>query len=558
MLEILLVAGGGAEPEARLRVTANDAVIGRSRSADLVLRDPGVSRRHLRVRVVDGAVQIDAEPDASPFVFRAQPTTSARVAVGEHVILGSTVLSVIAGDPGAPAVHSLAQTASDGLDADVRGLSAVTALLHQLAGATEHGRIAAAADTWARVTLGARSAVITDPAVRSGVAGEARPCELVVPMAGQHGDLVLTFAHAEQAAAGSARATAGVAGVVIAASLTAAAAAEELRAEATALRTLAVGSARGFLGSSPAALAVAAMIRKLAGSDATALLLGESGTGKTFAARLIHEHSARAAAPLRVLNCAAIPEALLEAELFGSERGAYSGAHATRVGAFEAAGAGTLLLDEVGELTLASQAKLLRAIEERRFERVGSNTSLELRARILAATNRDLRAMIAAGTFRSDLYFRISVVTMTVPPLRERGTDIGLLADRILADLRTTLARRVHAFTPAAAAALQRYAWPGNVRELRNAVEHACVLGEQPLIEVGDLPELVRAASGPPSPPASGPEGMVVRLPADLRWLEARAIEAALASTGGNRTRAAAILGINRVTLQKKLAVKNG
>lgn len=554
MLEILLVAAGGADAASRLHLSDTPMLVGRSRSADLVLKDPGVSRLHLRVRADAGAVQIDAEPGAAPFLFHARPTTTARVELGEHVIVGSTVLSVIAADARSQPIHTHAETASDGFDGDVRGLSAVTALLDALAGTVTRAQIADVLNRWA-ATLGARGAEIVER--RDGATDPelAHPSELVVPIAHGGRDLVVTFASAAQGVDRVVRGIASVAAAIVAARLSAMDAAEALRAESAALRTLAVGSARGFLGTSPAAVAVEGLIRKLAASDATALILGESGTGKTFAARLIHEGSPRAASPLRVINCAAIPEALLEAELFGSERGAFSGAVATRIGAFEAAGAGTLLLDEVGELTLASQAKLLRALEERRFERIGSNTSLELRARVLAATNRDLRSMVAAGQFRSDLFFRISVVTMTVPPLRDRGDDVSLLADRILADLSATLARRVTGFATAARDAIVRYPWPGNVRELRNAVEHACVLGETSQIELADLPELVRGVTpSTPNPSPSSAPVTSVALPADLRWLEERAIEAALAYTGGNRTKAAALLGINRVTLQKKLA----
>jgi DNA-binding NtrC family response regulator len=251
-----------------------------------------------------------------------------------------------------------------------------------------------------------------------------------------------------------------------------------------------------------------------------------------------------------VLNCAAIPESLLEAELFGHERGAFTGAVSARVGAFEAAAGGTLLLDEIGELGLTSQAKLLRVIEERRFERIGSNRSIALTARILAATNRDLQAMVAAGTFRGDLFFRISVVNLRVPSLRERGDDVVLLANRLLTDLAASAGRRVRAFSPRALDAIRAYPWPGNVRELRNAIEHALVLGEGDVIEPSDLPGAIVGAALAHEQPA---DADTVKLPATLALLEERAIAAALRATGGNRTRAAALLGINRVTLYKKL-----
>jgi two-component system response regulator AtoC len=294
------------------------------------------------------------------------------------------------------------------------------------------------------------------------------------------------------------------------------------------------------------------VVPRLAASDATALLLGESGTGKTFVARLIHESSPRAREPLKVINCAAIPEALLEGELFGHEKGAFTGAVASRAGVFEAAGRGTVLLDEIGELPLTSQAKLLRVLEDKTYERLGSTRSLKLEARVLAATNRDLSAMCEAGTFRKDLFFRISVVSVKIPSLRERGEDVVLLARQLLGDLSGSAGRRVTDFSPGALAIVRSYPWPGNVRELRNAIEHALVLGDDATILPSDLPESMRAAAVQTAGPTDD-DPHVVRLPAKLDWLEARAIEAAMVVTGGNRTRAAALLGINRVTLYKKL-----
>ncbi|MEO8550014.1 MAG: sigma 54-interacting transcriptional regulator [Kofleriaceae bacterium] len=500
MNDYILIAGG-----TQVRLGAEPVAVGRGRTNELVVRDPSVSRHHLQVHATDGGVAFEVSDGAAPILHRGQHVTRAIVKLGEHVIVGSTIVSVATLDDAA--LRSDGETRL-GVEADIRGLSAVASLVEELAEAAD---VTAAAEAWVAATL---AGTVVDGVVHAG------------------GDRVT-------------RSLAAVATAVI----RAARATETVRADLAELRTVAVGSARAFLGDSAAAVEIDAILRKLAASDVTALILGESGTGKTFAARLIHEASPRARESLRVINCAAIPEALLEAELFGAERGAFSGAVATRIGAFEAVGDGTLLLDEIGELSPASQAKLLRVLEERRFERVGSNHSIELRARILAATNRDLRAMSDAGTFRKDLFFRISVVTLGLPPLREREGDVVLLAERMLADLAPSAVRRVTGFSAEARAAITAYAWPGNARELRNAIEHALVLGETPLIQRADLPELVRGARGPAETPTTS-----VPLPADLRWLEERAIEAALVATGGNRTKAAAILGINRVTLQKKLA----
>jgi two-component system response regulator AtoC len=284
------------------------------------------------------------------------------------------------------------------------------------------------------------------------------------------------------------------------------------------------------------------------------LIEGETGVGKTFFARLIHEGGARAKEPLRVLNCASIPESLLESELFGHERGAFTGANTARPGALESAGAGTLFLDEIGELSLASQAKLLRALEEKRFERLGSNRTLELRARVLCATNRDLAGMAKDGRFRADLLFRISVVKLTIPPLRERDDDLLLLAQHVLGDVARDGHRRIDGLSAEALDAIKRYPWPGNVRELRNAIEHAVVMGDGPVIALSDLPEAFTQLPEHAVRPATGDRGESVTLPAHLDWLEARAIEAALRAAKNNRTRAAALLGIPRSTLYNKLA----
>ncbi|WP_394826702.1 sigma-54 interaction domain-containing protein [Pendulispora albinea] len=305
-----------------------------------------------------------------------------------------------------------------------------------------------------------------------------------------------------------------------------------------------------YLGSSAAAQELARLIPKLAASNATVLLMGETGVGKTFVARLIHESGVRKGEPLRVINCASIPENLVESELFGHTRGAFTGAVSDQAGAFEAAGRGTVLLDEIGELPLASQAKLLRVLEDRRFERLGSNRSLPLEARILVATNRDLEAMIAAGTFRSDLFFRISVVKALVPPLRERGQDLVMLAKQLLSDLSANSGRRVDGFSPESLEIIRGYSWPGNVRELRNAIEHALVLGDGPLVLPRDFPIGIRRTR---DHSAQDEQPSVIQLPAQLEWLERRAIEEALRVAHGNRARAAALLGIRPATLYYKL-----
>lgn len=522
-------------------------VVGRSRTADVTVADPRVSRRHLELRVSGDQVLVRALDDAPPFSYEGRARRTADVSLGGRFVIGDTVLSIESATTGRP-TNTATRTKRGGLADEARALSAIVELSTVLDGCEDAAAAGLAVQRWAVAHLGSTGCRITEKAGAEPLAFRLGDGErsLVVELPDRASPIV--------------RALAAVAARQLASRLTALARVETVTADNRSLRAAAVGSAREFLGTSPAAEQVAGRIAKLARSDATALILGESGTGKTFAARLIHEASARAREPLRILNCAAIPENLFEAELFGAERGAFSGAVSARVGAFEAVGRGTLVLDEIGELDASGQAKLLQAIEERHFERLGSNRSLRLEARVLAATNRDLAAMIEEGTFRRDLYFRISVVTLTVPALRERAKDVPLLAKRILDDLAPNAGRRVDGFTRAALDVLTAYEWPGNVRELRNVVEHAIVLGDERLIGPDDLPErlLARSSLAPSSrpgrlaPDADGPHDMV-RLPARLDWVEAQAIAAALHATGGNRTKAAEILGINRVTLQNKL-----
>jgi transcriptional regulator with GAF, ATPase, and Fis domain len=338
-----------------------------------------------------------------------------------------------------------------------------------------------------------------------------------------------------------------------------------------------------FVGRSAAAQRVVAFVTRVGPSDATVLLGGESGSGKEMVARAIHRASRRAKGPCVAVNCAALTESLIESELFGHEKGAFTGATEKKAGRFEMADRGTLFLDEVGELPLGLQTKFLRVLEERRFERVGGQKAIEVDVRVVAATNRDLAEMVKRGTFREDLYYRLSVIHIEVPPLRERLDDVPLLAEFFLGRFRGQAARRISGFAPDALAAMTRYAWPGNVRELRNAVERAIVLGDREQIIAADLPPQVLAAAAPPrtrtaspTPPlGSGsialpsitidplpppavpatptPAAAKAPPPRSLRDLEKQGILAALAATGGNKAQAAAILEIDRSTLYKKL-----
>jgi DNA-binding NtrC family response regulator len=283
--------------------------------------------------------------------------------------------------------------------------------------------------------------------------------------------------------------------------------------------------------------------RRVARVDSTVLLTGESGVGKEALARLIHDESGRAAQPFVAINCAAVPEALIESELFGHVRGAFTGATQDRVGLFEAANHGSLLLDEVGDLPASMQVKLLRVLQEREFRRVGENRERQVDIRVMAATHRDLAAEVAAGRFRQDLYYRLRVIEIRIPPLRERHDDVLPLARRFLTETAARLKLPVNAFSPRAADQLLKWDWPGNVRELQNVVERAIVLARGNRIEVDDLPEDVRRVPGSEAPGH----------PRTLADVEREHILHVLETAGGNRTRAAALLGIGAATLFRKL-----
>ena len=287
------------------------------------------------------------------------------------------------------------------------------------------------------------------------------------------------------------------------------------------------------------------LARRIAKVDSTVLITGESGSGKERIARLVHDESTRSAGPFIAINCGAITETLLESELFGHARGAFTGATQDRPGLFEAAGAGTLLLDEVGEVSPGMQVKLLRVLQEREIRRVGENKNRPVDVRVVAATNRDLAHGVAGGAFRQDLYYRLKVVELRVPPLRERREDILPLARVLLAEAALHMKRKVSALSPRAADQLLRYEWPGNVRELENAMERAVALARGSRVELEDLPEEVRAAF--PKPLAI--EGLV----RPLDEIEQDYILAALKLHQGNQTRTAAALQIGSATLYRKL-----
>jgi Nif-specific regulatory protein len=280
--------------------------------------------------------------------------------------------------------------------------------------------------------------------------------------------------------------------------------------------------------------------RTAAGARTTIFLLGESGVGKEIVARAIHGWSPRVDAPFVAVNCVALTPELLESELFGHERGAFTGAVVQKKGKFELADGGTIFLDEVGDLAPGLQAKLLRVLQEREFQRVGGTRDIRVDVRVIAATNRDLRRAMQAGAFRQDLFYRLNVVSITLPPLRDRLEDVVPLAERFLARYARDL-NRVRRLAPAALAVLRAYAWPGNVRELQNAIERAVVLSKGEVIDLGDFPPEIRGDAVPPSD--GGVDGVDAFKLARVR--------AALEAAGGNQTRAAALLGMRQSNLSR-------
>ena len=313
-----------------------------------------------------------------------------------------------------------------------------------------------------------------------------------------------------------------------------------------------------MLGDSPQMQGIFNKIRRVAPTQATVLIEGESGTGKELVARALHSLSPRSSRKFVAVNCAALSPQLMESELFGHEKGAFTGAMQRRIGRFEEADGGTLFLDEIGEIDIPTQVKLLRVLAERSIERVGSNTSIPVNVRVIAATNRNLENMVQEGTFRLDLYQRLNVISLHLPPLRERKGDIVLMANAFARELSQVNGKASLNLSRAALELLREYDWPGNVRQLRTAVEHGIVMSSSNEVQPADLPEYLHGSVPLPLPPAAKRGSMDFELESapslNLQYIERQAILLALQRTDGNRTTAAELLGINRRTLQRKMA----
>jgi DNA-binding NtrC family response regulator len=321
-------------------------------------------------------------------------------------------------------------------------------------------------------------------------------------------------------------------------------------------------NAPDLFGADPRLLDVFDVIRSVADTRSTVLITGETGTGKELVARAVHQGSARRSGPFVPLNCAAIPESLIEAELFGHTRGAFTGAMVAREGRIAAANGGTLFLDEIGDMPLSAQAKLLRVLQDKEIVPVGSDRSMPVDIRVVAATHRDLEAMVEEGTFRADLFFRLSVIRIELPPLRERKGDIVPLANRFLEQANAATGRNVSAIDAGAAELLRDHDWKGNVRELYNVVERAVVFKRSGVLTASDLKlagprgaKATHTGTRPyPAPTASGPISLEqLNLKSAVDVVERNLIRTALEKSNGNRTEAAALLGLNRTTLVEKL-----
>jgi formate hydrogenlyase transcriptional activator len=309
-----------------------------------------------------------------------------------------------------------------------------------------------------------------------------------------------------------------------------------------------------IIGRSAALTKVLRLVEQVAATDATVLILGETGTGKELVARAVHHLSARRQRPLVKVNCAALPAPLLESELFGHERGAFTGATAQKIGRFELAHGGTIFLDEIGELPLESQVKLLRVLQDGEFERVGGARTVHVDVRVMAATNRPLDQAIAAGTFREDLYYRLNVIPITLPPLRERREDIPLIARHFVQKSCKSNNLQVKTLTQEAVRAIMSYSWPGNIRQLENAIEHAVAMsGQEREIPATALPSDVLESSGSLLLPAVAIPDEGINFTSVVSQLERELITRCLDKTGGNKRQAARLLNLSRTTLIDKL-----
>jgi transcriptional regulator with GAF, ATPase, and Fis domain len=639
LARVVVIEGPDAGREFELPMRGGG--VGRGEGNLIQLTDLAVSRQHGSVELRDGAMCWVDDTGKGRTLINGQPASVHRLAAGDVIVLGATRLAYLP-DDGVAVTHAAAHVTMEvgsrqllaltGVDDRARRhLAALAQLGDRLRAESAAGSAAVARATCdaALTALGAHRAFVLAAGRRGNpIAAAIAPADtagtqlqvtqdlvdkvvtgkqvvtaetggralIAAPIHGGNDEVAALLWVDRKGAAWDATDALAVSCLahLAAAALVAADSRDQLSRRADALEEQLNGPLgdADFIGRSPAAQRILEFVARVAPSDATILLGGESGSGKEMVARAIHRASRRAKGPCVAVNCAALTESLIESELFGHEKGAFTGATERKLGRFELADRGTLFLDEVGELPLALQTKFLRVLEERRFERVGGQKAIEVDVRVVAASNRDLADMARRGTFREDLFYRLSVIAVDVPPLRDRLDDVPLLAEHFLARFRSQAGRRIHGFSADALAALSRHSWPGNVRELRNAVERAVVLGDRDVVMAVDLPPQVLGIGRPARPtpplgssahamaaataaapidvapapvvivPAPPPAPIVVEPPPppppprgarSLRELERDGIIAALAATSGNKAQAAAILEIDRSTLYKKL-----
>jgi DNA-binding NtrC family response regulator len=515
-----------------------EVIIGRSRDATFVIDDERISRKHLRIICREGTLFAEDLGSRNGSTLNGRRITG-RVALqsGDHLVAGPVSISV------------------SGRGGDELGILGESELWQRLSAEVERAvrfkRPLAVLGVGLRGDAGARREAIlrlVSRLRRIDVAGEYSTGEYLLLLP----EMMRSQAEALAETLGRlAREVAGIEAAVRAAAVPEDGVSVDELVAATfgkaAQPTPADDNEPFVVAEDPAMRALFEMARRAARSEVTILLTGETGVGKEVVAAEIHRASARAAGPYVRINCAAIPESLIESELFGHERGAFTGAERQRIGFIEHANGGTLLFDEIGELSLALQAKLLRVIEERKVVRVGGMEELSVDVRFIAATNRDLEREVERGAFRQDLYFRLAAMTLRVPSLRERPRDLPVLAEQFARRSARAAGRPPPSLTEGFIAALLRYPWSGNVRELRNVVERAVILGSGAQLTIAELPE--RVALLAPSAPRPTPAPMQ----AQLDDVERRALAEALVETRGNRTAAAKKLGISRRALIYKI-----
>ncbi len=538
--------------------TAGEIVIGRGDSAELRLRDNAVSRRHATVKVVDNSISLTDLGSHNGTFINAQRITGQRaLSSGDSLAICSATLVLYTSAPSS--AHSrwlelaaLRERFDEELERSLRYQRPVAVMCGLLASVEDHDAANRALSSLRGLDLGAwidagQLVILAPETGRDEAAAMGNRIRdllgahtirigfAVCPMDGHDADSLIISARA--AATGTPMGT--VAGA------------------ATTLRTYRIGQ-RNVIVADPAMARLYALVERLARVDLPVLITGETGSGKELAATMLHERSPRRDRPLVALNCAAIQESLVESELFGYERGAFSGAVGTKQGLLEAANGGTVFLDEIGELPLAIQAKLLRVLETKRLTRVGDVKEREINVRLVAATNRNLQEDVDAGRFRQDLLFRLNAATLEVPPLRERARELGLLAELFMTEACQAAGRGAIAIATDGLAALGAYRWPGNVRELKNAMEYFAATLTGNALTAAEVAERLGPKPGalPERPSSAGPKAFAP-IADEIRALEIERMTQALEAAGGNQTKAAELIGMPLRTFFTKMRQYN-